>query len=298
MSPLLGQTALVTLVSAWWVALLVWRSVPLPSSRLWLALTMFALSATLFLPPVAEFAARLEGSASTCNEFENVWGVITSGAIIAALTGQASERRRYAVVGVTVVAVGAIVILARASHPAPSGCVNTLHLPPTDTYWWILLTFHLASDVFAAYCCLTDARALSRERFAMLGLLGLSAGFIASLTFWTLMAVNLVTGDSRFGDFAALSVFPVTVVAMSGASVVIALQRLAFVLKKRSEVGEAWREFVTQFRATYPDRQTPTRHQELGRWWAHPDHAIHRMRIQIADLRVARVGVQRRSETH
>lgn len=278
---------LVVLVGLWWSALLVWRFGPVGTSRVWWALAAFALSATLYIPPVARAAAALVGSAQACNLFENLWGVAVSGLVVAAVLWSVSAAVRWAAIAITAALVAGLFYLAQATTASPVGCIANLDLPPTNLFWWILLIVHIGSSAVAAYVCAGDARALqSVSRTMALGVYGLALGFSASVLFWGLMLITFLTGNQTASAAATGTVFPVTVIAMTASTVLIAGQRLGYFARSYRELSQAWQEYVEQHRTVHPAERVPSHRSMTGRWWRHPEHVLHQLRIQTADLQL------------
>lgn len=266
-----------------WLGLLVWGVASSRRGRVWWAVLGFVLSQTVYVPTIAAAIAAAVGSAHSCNQFMNVWGLVSAFAVIGCLVVR-HRATMTVTVALGVAAVAAVAVLAVVERPSPVGCVTSIDVPPTSPYWWILVVAHVVSSLLAVLVCATDSyRSGSRDPALTFGTSALAVAFGASVAFWLAMGATLVTGDRTVGAAASAYVFPITVVATAVAVWIPSLDRIVRLVRYRRRLASTWERWTRAQRAAHPGREMPRRWDVLGAWWADPDLAVHQLEIQIAD---------------
>lgn len=190
---LLEQISVVLLV----VALLIRVPVALrrPTYRwLWSACVAMTVSVLIYVAAMLNWALS-----DGCGLTVNGWGLGTSTAIAVFSALAAGVRRRMVfaiLVGYTVLSC-LTVYRGLVEVPSPIGCVDWLHLPWYDGFWWLLILVHVSSTGYATVVFRNLLQVASKKESMHVELQLLAAGMTSSTLFWCGLLPILVTGESH-----------------------------------------------------------------------------------------------------
>ena len=134
-----------------------------------------------------------------CGLTVNLWGLGTSTAIATFSALAAWERRRVVfaiLVGYTAMSCF-IVYRGLVEIPSPIGCVDRLHVPWYDGFWWLLIFVHVSSTGYATMVIRNQIRVARKKESMHVELQLLAAGMTSSTVFWGGLLFILVTGENQ-----------------------------------------------------------------------------------------------------
>jgi hypothetical protein len=134
-----------------------------------------------------------------CGLTVNVWGLGTSTAIavFSALATGVPRRIVFAIlVGYTTLSC-LTVYRGLVEVPSPIGCVDRLHLPWYDGFWWLVILVHVSSTGYATVVFRNLLQVAGKKESMHVELRLLAAGMISSTLFWCGVLFILVTGESH-----------------------------------------------------------------------------------------------------
>ena len=244
----------------------------------------FVLSQTVYVPVIARYLAEATGAPGACNQFMNVWGLVSAFAVIAFLVAR-YRATQIAVLGVGAVATAALWPLSHIERPSPVGCISALPaVSALSPYWWILVTFHVISSALAVVVLIRAAlRSSGTDRSLSVGLATFGLAFVASTVFWSMQGVTLIDRTNALGAMASTSVFPLTVLLTSAALVVVATDQIVTLVRTGHEVEALWSRWLEQEAVLNPTKPVPRRRDVVGPWISAPAESVHQLRMQVAD---------------
>jgi hypothetical protein len=163
---------------------------------LWLWSVCAAMTVSIVIYVAAVVPWTVPGVAlDQCGLTINVWGLGTSAAIVAfAALANGVGPRRVAAVTTAYVAISALTVVdGLAESPSPLGCLDRVHVPAWDPFWWLLVLVHVSSTVYAAYVCWALARVAGTSRGMRVDFRLLALGMTSSTVFWAGILTILIT---------------------------------------------------------------------------------------------------------
>ncbi|QIS20605.1 hypothetical protein [Nocardia terpenica] len=253
-----------------------------PHREVLFATAGLAVAITMILPPVVPLIPRIFGTTGPCNEFQNIWGVLSSGLILLVIAAGRGRAAITAAAGATVIVLLVEIWLAEVTTPSPVGCVTVAQVPATSPFWWLMISWHQVSHVAALAVCLRDAKALRDDSWARNGVWWYTAGFVSSTIFWTISIGVLVT-ERRWVPGAELRTAAVagSVVSFNLAVWSSVAQRAIMYGRDAAEFWSLYRELPGQGWSA-EERRSLWRDSLRGWPWA-PHRAVYRVRIAQAD---------------
>jgi hypothetical protein len=133
-----------------------------------------------------------------CGLAVNIWGLGTSVAIasFSALANDVPPRRVVLVTTAYLAVSVSTVLRGLGESPSPIGCLDRLHVPWWDVFWWLLIAVHVGSTTYAGHVCWRLAQVAGSKRAMRADFLLLGAGMVSSTVFWLGILTILVTGDA------------------------------------------------------------------------------------------------------
>lgn len=162
---------------------------------LWFGCAAMTISIVIYVSAVADWRF-LWAPLDKCGLSVNIWGICTSAAIAVFSTLAAGARRSVVATVATAYLLGGIFVVADGlnSTPSPIGCLDRVHVPWHNAFWWVLILIHITATTYAAVVCWRFARVLwgkpsMRAEFVVLG-----AGMLSSTLFWCGILTILISG--------------------------------------------------------------------------------------------------------
>ncbi|ANY05572.1 hypothetical protein [Pseudonocardia sp. HH130630-07] len=267
-----------------WIGLVVWGFGRAARGPVFWATTSFVLSQTVYVPAIGRALAELTRSPYSCNQFMNVWGLLSAFAVLACVVER--NRIHWAFFGgAAALCTAALFVLAAVENPSPVGCIASLDVTWTSGYWWILTVVHVVSSAWAAAEIARHAVVAwgTPDRLFAAGLTVFGAAFVSSTVFWLLLGAVQVTGDRGIGASASAVVFPTTVYATSVALVTAATAQVLTLRTARRTLTALYRRHVEQERRLRPGTAPQAWRAVAGAWWQAPDEAVHRLSVRVSD---------------
>ncbi|MFI8933325.1 MAB_1171c family putative transporter [Streptomyces sp. NPDC053474] len=248
---------------AWmWVSLGLRAPAVLRSSKqrpLWLAVLGAAAALTLHLPWFIDLLHQATGPTHLTALARNLFGVLTSAAVLDFMLLAVRGRHTYALYGLAGLVMVLLVWLDTAAGPHLQHAIPPVSHPmPSTSYWAVLIAVNLSTNVVCVVACWRYSRA-SQDRSLRVGLrlFGLGAAFAG--VYWLLSAAYV---GVRYSWIPALSPLLLGCYALArasaifvplGTAVAVAVRRMRILW----QLWPLWRDLVN----AVPDVSLTQTHQ-------------------------------------
>lgn len=253
-------------VASLWLAVVLRAPTVMRSSEqrpLWLAVLGAAAALTLHLQWVNDLVYQATGPTHLTALARNLFGVLTSAAVLDFVFLAVRGRHTYLLYGLAGLVMTALAWLDLAAEPHLSHTVPSVGDPtPSTTYWVVLITVNLSTNLVCATACWWYSRA-SLDLALRVGLRLFGLGAVFAGAYWLLSATYI---GMRYSWFPSITPLLLGCYAFSRASAICVPLGTAAALALRRmrilwQLWPLWRDLVD----AVPDvRLAQTQQRSLG----------------------------------